>query len=179
MKTFQLMTIRGIPVLVKPEAVYASLGLWIVAAILGAVMWDLGLITALITGLIVVMLHWMIALQHHYGHVVAGQQMGYPMSRIVCWMLLPNDRYPPNEPSLPASVHRRRAIGGPIASLILSIITGIIALVFYFGVGGVLGGLAIFAFLDAFIIMFLGGFVPLHFIGLETDGSTFLKYWGQ
>jgi hypothetical protein len=179
LKTFQIGSFSGIPVIVKASAVYASLVVVIIAAILCVVIWDLSPIVALITGVLAVILHWVVVFEHHYGHIVAARMAGYPITRLVCFGLLAGDRYPKDEPALPPAIHRQRAMGGPIGSLIFSIILGVIALILYFGVGGVAGWLAIFAFADAFFGFFISAFVPLDVIGLETDGSTLLKYWGR
>jgi hypothetical protein len=66
---------------------------------------------------------------HNLGHVVAARTTGYPMSGIRMYMLVALSVYPANEPELPAAVHIRRALGGPIASAILSLITGLVLLV--------------------------------------------------
>jgi hypothetical protein len=178
-KPFRLGSFAGIPVFVRTSAVYASLAAVVIAAILSLVIWGLSPIIALITGILAIILHWVVVFEHHYGHIVAARMTGYPIVRIVCFGLLAGDRYPKDEPTLPASIHRQRAIGGPIGSLTFAILLGVIALGLHFGVGGIVGGLAIFAFADAFFAFFIGSFIPLDIIGLETDGSVLLKYWGQ
>ena len=46
-------------------------------------------------------------------------------------------RYPKNEPHLLPKIHIRRAIGGPLSSLLLTLITGGLAWVLY-SIGGIL-----------------------------------------
>ena len=79
-----------------------------------------------------------------------------------------------DEGPLPAAVHVRRALGGPLASLVLTCIAAAIALALR-PLGGVLWWLALFFFLDNLLVLTLGAFLPLGF----TDGSTLPHWWGK
>jgi hypothetical protein len=68
----------------------------------------------------------------------------------------------------------RRALGGPVASLLLSVIAAVIALALR-PLGGVYWWVALFFFLDNLLVLTLGALVPLGF----TDGSTLLHWWGK
>jgi hypothetical protein len=65
---------------------------------------------------------------HNLGHVVAARTTGYPMSGIRMYMLVALCAYPDNEPELAPAIHIRRALGGPIASALLSVIAGLLLL---------------------------------------------------
>ncbi len=97
------------------------------------------------------------------------------MTGIRYYNLLSASLYPSDEPTLPAKTHIRRALGGPLFSLIMSIITGVLALALRGAEGGLIGWLALFAFVVNFAVLTLGAFLPLGF----TDGITLLRYWGK
>lgn len=88
--------------------------------------------------------------------------------------LLAASQYPLDEPELPAVIHIRRALGGPIGSLIASLLAGGIALLLR-NTGGVPWWVTLFFFLDNFVVFTLGSLLPLGF----TDGSTLLVWWGK
>jgi hypothetical protein len=96
------------------------------------------------------------------------------MIGIQLWWVLSASIYPRDEGSLPAAVHIRRALGGPVASLLLTVIAALIALALR-PLGGVYWWVALFFFLDNLLVLTLGAFVPLGF----TDGSTLLYWWGK
>ncbi|MFQ5436102.1 MAG: hypothetical protein ACE5FD_14615, partial [Anaerolineae bacterium] len=79
-----------------------------------------------------------------------------------------------DEPELPAHIHLRRALGGPAASALLTLLAGLLALALR-GAPGLRWPLAAFLFLDNLLVFTLGAFLPLGF----TDGSTLLHYWPQ
>ena len=90
------------------------------------------------------------------------------------WGLLGTSVYPPDEQTLPARIHIRRALGGPTGSLLLSAVAAVTALALR-TVGGALWWVALFFFLDNLVVFTLGAFPPLGF----TDGSTLLQWWGK
>ena len=78
--------------------------------------------------------------------------------------------YPSNEPTLPPNIHIRRALGGPIASLILSVVMFILMRLTS-GMSGAIPLIIQFLFYLNFFIYTLQVFVPLGF----NDGSTILR----
>lgn len=88
---------------------------------------------------------------------------------------LATSRYPANEGELPAKIHIRRALGGPVASAILTILTGLLLLAQPGAAGGVGYWLTLLTFLGNLLVFTLGAFLPLGF----TDGSTLLRWWGK
>ncbi|HLA41952.1 MAG TPA: hypothetical protein VJZ27_00865, partial [Aggregatilineales bacterium] len=81
-------------------------------------------------------------------------------------------------PELPAGIHIQRALGGPTYSFYFSLITAIIALALYM-LDTDLFWIPLYACLHNLAIFTVGAFVPLHWIGIETDGTTLLKWWGR
>jgi hypothetical protein len=123
----------------------------------------------------VVGLHLVANLGHHFGHAWAAARTGYPMSGVLLgkWGLLGTSLYPTSEPALPARIHIRRALGGPLASLGLSLIAG--ALVLVLPRETMLWWATLFFLADNLGVFFLGSLLPLGF----TDGSTLLHWWGK
>ena len=68
-----------------------------------------------------VVLHWASEFVHQLGHAWAARRVGYPMTGIRFWGVLSTSLYPSDELPLPAALHIRRALGGPMASLLLSV----------------------------------------------------------
>jgi hypothetical protein len=167
-----LGSIGGLRLSVMPSALVGSLALW--ALLSAAGVWLLGLSagTALLGGLAAVLLHWCSDIVHHSGHAWAARRTGYPMIGIQLWGVLGSSVYPTDEPPLPAIVHIRRALGGPIASLLLSLAAGLIALALR-PAGGLLWWLALFFFLENLFVFTLQVFIPLSF----NDGGTLLYWW--
>lgn len=148
----------------------AALALLLAARLLLDMTWML----AAIAGFAAALLHYVGELLHQLGHALAARQTGYPMTGMRFDWLLAFSRYPEDEPPLPAEVHIRRAIGGPLASLAAAAVSGVLALLVRPG-GGVLWWLVFFFFLDNLLVFTLGALLPLGF----TDGSTLLKWWPQ
>jgi hypothetical protein len=128
--------------------------------------------TAVLAGFIATLLHWLAAFWHQIGHAWAARRTGYPMSGIMAVWVLEASLYPRDEPELPARIHIRRALGGPIASFFMALIGGTLAILTQ-RYGVVVWYLAIFFFLDNLLVFTLGALLPLGF----TDGSTLLHYW--
>lgn len=80
---------------------------------------------ALIGALIGVVLYWVLVTAHHLGHAWAAARTGYPMTGIEYGRLglLARSVYPDDEPKLPPRIHIQRALGGPVASGLLAVIS--------------------------------------------------------
>lgn len=145
----------------------------VVAAIAG---WALRLSPALALawGALFTVAHITNELIHQGGHAIAARRTGYPMRGIRMIYILAASLYPKDEPPLPARIHIRRALGGPIASALLSVVYGVLAWllrdasppVFWF---------ALMVFLNNLLVFTLGAFLPLSW----TDGGTLLRYWPE
>jgi hypothetical protein len=173
-KTIKLGTLAGLKVMARGSAVLGTLLLWAILSLIGVTLLELSPGAALIGGLAATLLHWLSELGHHLGHAWAARRTGYPMSGLLLIWLLAASLYPRDEGPLPGRIHIRRALGGPAASLLLSLVAGLIALAVR-PLAGVVWWVALFIFLDNFFILTLGAFLPLGF----TDGSTLLQWRGK
>jgi len=172
-REIKLFTIADLRLSAAPSAIVGTLALWLVLSGVGLALLRWSGIEAVFGGLIATALHWFSDTFHHWGHAQVARQSGQPMIGVRYWGVFGTSLYPSDEPTLPASVHIKRALGGPIASALLGIVFGLIALVL--PVGGLAWWIALFAALDNLVIFGLGAFVPLGF----TDGSTLVRYWGK
>jgi hypothetical protein len=170
--SYRLGTIYGVKITAQPSAIVASIALWAVATEVATAFFHASLAAGIVQGLVVTLIHWLSDLLHQLGHAIVARSAGYPMSGLRLWFLLSSGLYPLNEPELPARTHVRRALGGPIMSLIATVIAGVIAWLMG-SAGSPYTWIAVFAFLDNLLIFTLGAFLPLGF----TDGSTLLRLW--
>jgi Zn-dependent protease len=173
-RSIALVDVGGLMVRARPSAFAASLALWLVAITVGYVVLNLSPLEAFVGGTLVVVAHWFGEIIHQLGHALAARSTGHPMIGIRLWGLLSSSIYPRGEGKLPASVHIRRALGGPIMSLFITILAAAILLMAR-PVGGMFWGVALFFFLDNLLVFTLGSLLPLGF----TDGSTLLEWWGK
>lgn len=153
-----------------PSAIVGMITLWIVLGLVAIGPLQISLVKGIVGGLAAAIIHLLSDTAHQLGHAWAAQRVGHPMSGIRYWGVLSASVYPPDEGQLPARIHIRRALGGPIVSLLLSIVAGTIVLLI--PTRGTLWLLALFFFLDNLLVFTIGALMPLGF----TDGSTLL-YW--
>ncbi len=164
--------ISGVEVRAERSVLLGTLILW--AVVYGAMILalDLNASAAALGAALYTSLHWFLLLWHHFGHALAARSTGYPMCGLHISGLLASDRYPPDEPPLPARLHARRALGGPAASLVLTV--ALAALGWWLGASSSLlriGAWTLAA--ENFLVFTAGVFLPLGF----TDGSTLLNLW--
>ncbi len=169
--TYKLGSIADLRLTAQPSTIISSLVLWSILSAVAFGLLHLSPGAAMLGGLVAVALHWLSVLIHQLGHALAARRAEYPMVGIEFWLLLSRSLYPKEEPALPADIHIRRALGGPISSLAFSLLAGLCALALH-GPGGVFWWVALFFFLDNLLVLTLGAILPLGF----TDGSTLL-YW--
>ncbi len=174
MNEISLGRVAGLKLSAKPSAVAGSMVLWAALTGAGVALLHVPLRAAIVGGFVAMLLHWASDVVHHLGHAWMARRTGYPMTGISLWMILGTSLYPPDEPVLPASVHIRRAVGGPIASGLASIVALVVALALR-PLGGVAWLVAAFLFLDNLFFLTLGALMPLGF----TDGSTLLEWRGK
>jgi hypothetical protein len=185
MKPIELGHVYGLRITAKPSAIISFVVLWLVLS-LGAILFlqRIPPLVSVLGALVAAVLHYFSELFHHLGHARAARSVGYPMIGVRFWYLLAQSIYPKDEPPLPANTHIRRALGGPLASLLLAILSGILILVL---AGSMMFEppeppaltaawyVLFFLFLDNLLVFTLGAFLPLGF----TDGSTILYWWGK
>lgn len=122
MREYGIGHIAGLRLSVKPSALVALPVLWGVAAVGAARQIHLPLHAASVPALIAVLGHILSGIWHHLGHAFAARATGYPMIGIRVSGLFATSIYPKDEPQLPAELHIRRALGGPLASGLLTLI---------------------------------------------------------
>ncbi|MCB8929095.1 MAG: hypothetical protein H6652_26105 [Ardenticatenaceae bacterium] len=172
MKRWQLGQIQGITIWFTLNSLLLSGLLWLIFAAAGTLLFELSLGQAVVVGFTAVLLHWLGDLLHHMGHGWVARRLGYPMQSVMSWLVLFSSRYPKDEPPLHATIHIKRALGGPAASLVITLVAG---LFLFLGPAQGSAGYVLLAFVfwENLLVFFLGAFVPLGF----TDGSTLLTWW--
>ncbi len=173
MKERSLGTLVGLRLTAIPAALYGSIGLYVIVVLLMAA-FSLPIGSALLGGLIIVLLHWLSELVHQVGHAWAARRTGYPMTgiRLGALGVFGTSLYPADEPPLPARIHIRRALGGPIFSAWLTSIAFILILLTARNIDAVWSFVLWFFFLENLFVMTLQVFIPLGF----NDGGT-LWHW--
>jgi hypothetical protein len=174
MKEYQLGKAARLQWTMTPAAILGSLGLWLVIVALMTVVFNLPIGPALLGGIIAVILHWFSEVVHQLGHAWAARRTGYPMTgvRFGTFGIFATGLYPADEPALPANLHIRRAIGGPIFSAWLASIAFIILLMVIQSASAVWQFVLWFFFLENLIVFTLQVFLPLGF----NDGAT-IWHW--
>jgi len=173
-QTFHVGQFDGLRILAKGHALVSFGVIWAIFCGIGLIWLDLPLSQAIYGSLLVTALHWLNELWHHLSHQQAAKRTGYPMSGIMFVWMLATSLYPRDEPELPGRIHMQRALGGPVGSLLLTLLAGII---FFFvrDTTGLTWYAALFFLLDNGLVFVVGALLPLGF----TDGSTIIKYWGK
>jgi hypothetical protein len=176
MTKYKLGKVAGLSLNARPDAIAGSIVLFVVLVGVSLGIFRVPLMGAIAGSLAAVVLHWVAAFAHQLGHAWAARRTGYPMSgiRFGAMGLLGTSQYPSDEPALPAAIHIQRALGGPSGSLFVSIVAALLALAIR-NSGELLWVLAVFFFLDNFLVFTLGSLLPLGF----TDGSTLVQWWGK
>jgi hypothetical protein len=173
MKEYRLGRELGLQWTVMPLAIAGAIGLWLVATLLMAAVFHIQIVFAAFGGVLVVFLHELSETVHQLGHEWAARRTGYPMSGVRFGVLgiFAASVYPPDEPALPAQIHIRRALGGPLFSAGLSALAFVLLIIYK---GAVPHGQFVlwFFFLDNFFVMTLQVFIPLGF----NDGAT-IWHW--
>lgn len=173
-RTYTLGRLLGLRITAETSAIITFIVLWVVLGVVGRQFFNFTVPDVFVGGFIATALHYLSELAHQFGHALAAARTGYPMIGVHYWLMLGRSIYPPIEPLLPAQVHIRRALGGPVMSLALAFAFSIVALLLA-PVGGLVWVLVMFVFLDNLLVFGLGSFLPLGF----TDGSTLIHWWSK
>ncbi len=168
---YELGKIGRIRITARRSALLGALALWAGLGAAGA-WFGLAALPAIMGGLAAMVLHWCSELIHQLGHAWAARRTGFPMIGICFWGVLSSSIYPRDEPELPANVHIRRALGGPLASLLLTGV-GFALLPLFRPLGGAAWLVALFFALENLFVFTLQAALPLGF----NDGATLLYWW--
>lgn len=176
MRQMRLGRVAGLELSFTWAAVWGSLGLGLLIAGIGvaAFQWSIGQAAGL--ALLGIVMHWAGEFVHQLGHALAAARAGYPMAgvRFGVLALLSASLYPPDEPALPGRIHIRRALGGPLLSLLLALVIGGLWLALRER-SPLAHGVLLAAALENALVFGLGALVPLGF----NDGSTLVRWWGR
>lgn len=164
------MRIFGLNISADRTALPCTLLLWMGLAVAAGLVFRLSLLDAVAAGALATAIHWLSALWHDTGHVIAARRIGHPMTGLRLWTVFAINQYPPNEGDLPARVHVQRALGGPLASLLLTVMCVVVWLVLPRDTPA--WWFALFGVLENLLVMTLQVFLPLGF----NDGAT-LRRW--
>ena len=172
-REWRVFSLSGLPVSIVP-GFFAGTGLTILALTgIGRFGLGFGLVAALTGAVAATALMWLSELVHQLGHAIAARRTGHPMTGITLgrYLVLGTSVYPADEGELLPTVHIRRALGGPIASRIVSAVTLPIALALR-PAGGADFAVAAFVFLLNFVAYTLQIALPLRF----NDGEVLWKH---
>ncbi len=153
-------------------------GLAIIATIAGVALLDFSIGEAIIFGVGAAVIHTAGEILHQIGHGIAAQRVGKPMQAVILWGPLGTSLYPEDEVVEPQQ-HIQRALGGPIFSFGIFLLSGGLLLMVGGGAGVVTALLAFWA-VESLAIFTLGALTPVQtFTGLplESDGDTILKWY--
>jgi hypothetical protein len=164
------MKLFGLTITADRTALPCTIGLWLALSLGALLLFRLSPMDALLAGFAATVFHWFSSMWHDLGHMIAARMTGHPMIGLRLWTVFAINVYPPDENDLPAKVHVQRALGGPIASAVLTLAFG--ALVLVVERGSALWWLMLFGFLDNLFVMTLQALVPLGF----NDGATLWKW---
>lgn len=170
---YEAGSIAGLRISAQPSFFSARFIFVVTLAILGRSVFKLSRSQALFGALVAVVLDAFAVLIHQLGHAWMAKRTGWPMTGIRFWGLFSTCTYPPDEPELPPEVHIQRAVGGPIVSLLLGLVTSVPLLLLLpkKGLGRLL---ALFWIANNIIVKSVLAFGPLPW----TDGPP-MWYWGR
>lgn len=183
-RRFELGQLAGLRLTARGSALVTLLVIWALLSVIAVLGIGLPAGQAVTGALVCALLHYASEMVHQLGHALAARQTGYPMIGVAFWGPIGVSVYPKDEPPLPGRVHIRRALGGPLASGLLSVAAGLLVLyttgTFTLGPDephfpAVIEWVSLFLFVDNLAVFTLGALLPLGF----TDGSTILRWWGQ
>ncbi len=173
-RSFEIGNIFSMKVKANPTAVLSAIVIWIILSLLGLKLLKWKPEKAISGGFLAMLIHLGSEWWHQFGHAQAAEQTGYPMASMEFTGPIAVSQYPQNEGVLSAEVHIQRALGGPIFSMLLALVSGLIGLALR-PLGGPVLTLAYFSLIDNLLVFTVGALLPLGF----TDGSTLLRWIGR
>ena len=173
-KSIKLGKIAGLELSIRPSAIITVFVVWGLLTVVAFKFFKLKPKQAIVSGFVGTLLHWLSELFHNFGHARAADLTGFPMQGIDFWGPIATSVYPENEGSLTPDIHIQRALGGPIFSLALTILAGVVAFALK-PLGGPAAFTSFFLFADNLLVFTVGAMLPPGF----TDGSTLITWLRQ
>jgi len=178
--TILRFTLFKTPISVALSALIGAVGLWVILAGVALALTNLTPLDAIIAGLIGTLLHFVGETLHQFGHIMAAKRVGYPARGIRLWFVLGSTLYPHDEPDLPANIHIRRALGGPLFSMVTTLFCLGWALLWW-DYGDLPRFIVGFVLLDNALVFTLGALFPPMYFGdaFANDGGTIMHWLRQ
>ncbi len=173
-RSFKIGRLLDLEIRARPSTFLTAILFWILFSLVGIRILKWKPEKSAAAGFLAMLIHFMSEWWHQIGHSQMAEQTGHPMKGMEFWGPLSTSLYPDNEGMLSADVHIQRALGGPIFSFALALISGAIAMALR-PLGGPGLVLAYFTFLDNLLVFTVGALIPLRF----NDGGTLLHWWGH
>lgn len=165
----------GMPVKAKISVIPAGAGMALVIGLIALFGLRVPPVEALSVALRGVFLYAFSAIMHQYGHFMMARLSGYPSTGLVMWGLLGTTTYPHDEGELAPRIHIMRASGGPLMSLLLSVL--ILIALNTFPLENAAGRFLMiwFAFENS-VVFFLGSLIPPIVMGdFRNDGAIIAR----
>jgi hypothetical protein len=174
------MNLFGLDLTVTRVALLWHAGLAVLCALLAAWLLNLGLLEAVLAGLLSAPIFFISELLHQLGHALAARGVGYPMQGLHFFSLFSASLYPASEPALPRRVHVLRSLGGFWVNVLIGLVL-LLPAVSAWPRGGVGAWLLAFAAFVNLLVLGLGAFLPITVPGGTgaTDGAALLRYWRE
>ena len=179
MRSYTLFTLFGLKTTISFVGIVVYLVSIPVMAWVAARMRSLAPGSALLAGLLSVLVMFASDWLHQWGHARAARRTGYPMIGLHYYSLFSTSQYPPDEPPLLAAIHARRALGGFWVNLLAGLLVAPLAF-YLWPRGGVAGWLSGFAFVYNFFGGPIASLIPIDIPGVFTnDGGTLWRLWRE
>lgn len=168
------------PVWVHRSALVGSLIMVIILAGTALALAGLSVQDAVIAAIIALALHWFAVLIHNYGHFAVAKRIGHPSTGLLLRLVFARVNYPDDEGELSPQIHLKRALGGPLFSLILAALVIPLALLGLIPMGGIEQFLGYWLLFDYGWVFTFGAFLPpMRFEWFTNDGGTILNILDQ
>jgi hypothetical protein len=175
-----LFRFLDMPVSVHPSALIGSLILAIILMGAGMTLSGLSAQDAVLAASVALGLHWFAVLVHNYGHFFVAKRIGYPSTGLLLRLIFARVNYPDDEGELTPKIHLKRALSGPLFSLILALLAVPIALVWLIPGDGIAQFLGYWLLLDyGWVFTFGALFPPMRFEWFTNDGGTIWNILGE
>jgi Zn-dependent protease len=169
--------VMGMEIALAPGFYVATVVLLGLFLVIGIAIFHRSPRNALVGAVLLVLLHWVSETWHNFGHFTAARRTGFPMQGVrlgTALLVFGTSIYPEDEQELPAAVHIRRALGGPIGSAILALLAAL-ALGLLVAAGSSLLWVGVVFTLENLLVFVVANFLPFGF----NDGSTMLHWLRQ